>query len=148
IIVLLLAKWAAQLWLDRLNARNVLAHSGAVPDAFKATIDETTYAKSTQYTLARGRLDQVAVSVNTAVLLLVLLTGVLPWSYRSFTGWHGGSAWAMAAFLFLVGLAFSATGLPLDWYHQFRLEQRFGFNTTTQKLWWMDRLKGLLLAGA
>src|SRR5262249_52968184 len=29
---------------------------------------------------------------------------------------------------------------------QFRLEEKFGFNTTTAKLWWMDRLKGLLLA--
>ncbi|HWI59822.1 MAG TPA: M48 family metallopeptidase, partial [Bacillota bacterium] len=37
-------------------------------------------------------------------------------------------------------------GLPLDWYAQFRLEERFGFNTTTLKLWWLDRLKGLLLA--
>ncbi len=26
------------------------------------------------------------------------------------------------------------------------MEERFGFNTTTQKLWWLDRLKGLLLA--
>jgi STE24 endopeptidase len=37
-------------------------------------------------------------------------------------------------------------GLPLDWYAQFRLEEKFGFNTTTQKIWWSDRLKALLLA--
>ena len=48
----------------------------------------------------------------------------------------------MAAFLFVVGVALSLTSLPLDWYDQFRLEERFGFNTTTQKLWWLDRLKG------
>ena len=42
-------------------------------------------------------------------------------------------------------MALSLPGLPLDWYDQFRLEERFGFNTTTQKLWWLDRLKGLLL---
>ena len=51
----------------------------------------------------------------------------------------------MAAFLLVTGVALSLPGLPLDWYDQFRLEERFGFNTTTQKLWWMDRLKGLLL---
>ena len=50
------------------------------------------------------------------------------------------------AFLFVIGLALSLAGLPLDWYAQFRLEERFGFNTTTQKLWWLDRIKGLLLA--
>ena len=52
----------------------------------------------------------------------------------------------MAGFVFAAGLAMSLPGLPLDWHDQFRLEEKFGFNTTTQKLWWMDRLKGLLLA--
>ena len=37
-------------------------------------------------------------------------------------------------------------GLPFDWYAQFKLEERFGFNTTTMKTWVLDRLKGLLLA--
>jgi STE24 endopeptidase len=36
--------------------------------------------------------------------------------------------------------------LPFEWYGQFRLEEKFGFNTTTQKTWWLDRLKGSLLA--
>jgi len=51
----------------------------------------------------------------------------------------------MGVFLFAVGLALSLPGLPMAWYHQFKLEERFGFNTSTQKLWWLDRFKGLLL---
>jgi STE24 endopeptidase len=142
---LILAKWAAVLWLDRLNQRNVLAHAGAVPEAFKAVVDEATYGKSVQYTLAKGRLDQVETSYDLMVLLLVLFSGVLPWAFGAFVGWFGDSAWANAAFLFALGVALSLPGLPLAWYAQFRLEERFGFNTTTQKLWWMDRLKGLVL---
>jgi STE24 endopeptidase len=146
VIPLLLAKWGAQIGLARLNAQAVRAHAGAVPAAFKEVIDEPTYAKSVQYTLARGRLDQVSVTFNSALLLALLLSGALPWFYRTCLGWLGGSAGAMAVFLLTIGLLLALAGLPLDWYHQFRLEQRFGFNTTTQKLWWMDRLKGLLLA--
>jgi STE24 endopeptidase len=52
----------------------------------------------------------------------------------------------MAAFLFSAGFAVSLPDWPFDWHAQFRLEQRFGFNTTTPKIWWSDRLKGLLLA--
>jgi STE24 endopeptidase len=48
--------------------------------------------------------------------------------------------------LFAVALALALPGLPLDWYAQFRLEERFGFNTTTPRLWWLDRFRGLLLA--
>jgi STE24 endopeptidase len=55
------------------------------------------------------------------------------------------SIWGTAALLFLVGVGVSLFDMPFDWYAQFRLEARFGFNTTTQKLWFSDRLKGLLL---
>ena len=59
VLLLILARWAAQLWLEQLNRRHVLAHAGAVPEAFKGVVDEATYAKSVQYTLAKGRLDQI-----------------------------------------------------------------------------------------
>jgi STE24 endopeptidase len=148
ILALVCAKGLAQLWLERLNRRAVLAHAGAVPEAFKDVVDKATYAKSVQYTLAKGRLDQFELVYSSVVLLAVLLSGVLPWGFDWFQQRLGGSAWAMAAFLFAAGLALSLPGLPLDWLAQFRLEERFGFNTTTQKLWWLDRFKGLLLAFA
>jgi len=146
VLGLILAKWTAQVWLERLNLRHVLAHAGRVPEAFKEIVDEATYAKSVQYTAAKSRLNQLETTYNCAILLGVLYSGVLSWGLGLFTHWLGGSAWASAAFLFAIGLALSVPGLPLDWYEQFRLEERFGFNTTTQQLWWLDRLKGLLLA--
>jgi len=145
VLGLVLAKCAAQLWLDHLNRQYVLAHANAVPAAFKDIIDEPTYAKSMKYTPAKDRLSQIETSYDTVLLLLVLFSGVLPWGYRLFTSWLGPSVWANAAFLFTTGVGLALPGLPLEWYHQFRLEERFGFNTTTQKLWWLDRLKGLLL---
>ena len=145
VLLLALARWGVQLWLEQLNRRHVLAHAGALPEAFKGVMDEATYAKSVQYTLAKGRLDQIEGTWSSVVLLVVLFSGVLPWGFEAFTQGLGGSAWAMAAFLLVTGVALSLPGLPLDWYDQFRLEARFGFNTTTQRLWWMDRLKGLLL---
>ena len=145
VLLLILARWVAQVWLEVLNRRHVKAHAGALPAAFKGVMDEATYARSVQYTLAKGRLDRIEVTWSSLVLLVVLFSAVLPWGYQAFTRWLGSSAGAMAAFLFATGMALSLPGLPLDWYHQFRLEERFGFNTTTQKLWWLDRLKGLLL---
>ncbi len=143
---LILLKWAAQLGLEHLNRRQVLAHKDAIPAAFKDVVDETTYAKSVRYTLARGSFSRWADTFDTVVLLLVLFSEVLPWAFKFFGGQFGSSAWAMAGFLFGVGFVLSLPGLPLNWFEQFRLEARFGFNTTTQKTWWLDRLKGFLLA--
>jgi STE24 endopeptidase len=144
--ILIAAKWCAQLWLDRLNEKHVRAHADAVPEAFKGVIDADTYAKSVRYTLANSRFDQVELTYDALILAVVLFSGVLLSAFRIFTGHFGGSAWATAAFLMAVGIALSVPGLPLAWWRQFRLEERFGFNTTTQKLWWMDRVKGLALA--
>jgi STE24 endopeptidase len=143
---LILARWAAERWLDRLNRRNVLAHAGAVPDTFKATVDDATYAKSVEYTLAKARFGEIESTFDTAVLAVVLFSGVLPRAFDWSTGHLGESAWAMAAFLFGTGVLLSLPGLPFAWYSQFRLEERFGFNTTTPKLWLLDRLKGFVLA--
>ncbi|MGA2685581.1 MAG: M48 family metallopeptidase [Verrucomicrobiota bacterium] len=145
---LILARLAAELWLAALNRRHVLAHAGEIPAAFRGIIDEPTYKKSVAYTLAKERFGNVEEIYSTAILLTILFSGVLPWAFQMFSHGLGQSAWTMAAFLFAVGLAMSLPGLPFDWHAQFRLEEKFGFNTTTPKTWWTDRLKGLLLAVA
>src|SRR5262249_43603621 len=48
--------------------------------------------------------------------------------------------------LFATGVALSIISLPFTWYAQFKLEARFGFNTTTMKTWVLDRLKGFFFA--
>ena len=143
---LILARWAAELWLSNLNRRYVRAHADAVPEAFRGIVDEATYKKSVAYTLAKARFGSIEETYGVIVLLVFLFSGVLPFGFHFFAHHHGTSAWSMAAFLFVVGFAMSLPGLPFDWYGQFRLEQKFGFNTTTQKTWWLDRVKGLLLA--
>src|SRR5438552_11230054 len=145
VLVLIVAKWAVELWLRRLNQQHVLAHAGAVPQAFRDSIDPPTYNKSVQYTLAKSRLSEFEDSYSTVILVAALFSGILPWAFSAFTNQFGQSAWALAAFLFLTGVALSLPNLPVEWYAQFRLEERFGFNTTTQKVWWLDRVKGLVL---
>jgi STE24 endopeptidase len=143
--VLLLSRWGMQLWLARLNQRHVQAHAHEAPTAFRGLISPSAYAKSVQYTLAKLRLGRGEDTWALAVTALLLFSGILPWAFNGYVGWRGDSAWALAGFLLGAAVLISMTGWPLDWYGQFRVEERFGFNTTTGKLWWLDRLKGLLL---
>jgi len=145
VIGLILGRWVAELGLEWFNRRNILAHAGAVPDRVTGIVDAPTYARSVQYSLAKGRFRRLELTFSTGLLLIVLFTGVLPAGYAAMIGSFGESVWALAGFIFLTGIALSVVGLPLDWYAQFRLEERFGFNTSTQKTWWLDRLKGLSL---
>lgn len=144
--VLILARAAAELWLRRLNQRHVQAHAKETPPAFRGIIDETTYRRSADYTLAKGRFGNVVTIFDAVVLVALLFSGLLPWALERFNAGLGTSIWAMAGFLFLVGVALSILELPFAWHAQFKLEERFGFNTITIKTWVLDRVKGLLLA--
>lgn len=145
VIAVIVTRLLAFLGLERLNGNHVRRHAHALPEAFTGVMDLATYQRSVAYTLARTRLAQVEAAWEAAVLLLVLFSGVLPAAWTAFTTAFGPGAWSGAAFLFLAATALSLSSLPLDWHAQFRLEARFGFNTTTPGLWWMDRLKGLLI---
>jgi STE24 endopeptidase len=144
--LLILARSIAELWLSQLNARHVRAHTNEVPLAFRGMIDNATYRRSVDYTLAKSRFGEVVTLFDAVLLISLLLSGVLPWAFGKFTAAFGTSVLAMAGFLFAIGVALSMVSLPFAWYAQFKLEDRFGFNTTTLKTWVLDRLKGLLLA--
>lgn len=145
-VMLIVLKWIAEFCMSQLNRSYVLRRRDSVPEAFRDIIDPATYAKSVEYTLARSRFGDWETAWSALVLLGVFLSGTLPHAVGVFANHVGNSAWSMAACLFSVGTVLSLTGLPFDWYGQFRLEQRFGFNTTTARLWWLDRFKGLLLS--
>ena len=109
-------------------------------------MDESTYRRSIDYTLAKNRFGNIVNVFDAVVLIAVLFSGLLPWALGKFGASFGTSISAMAGFLFLAGITLSIPGLPFDWYAQFKIEERFGFNTTSMKMWIVDRLKGLLLA--
>jgi STE24 endopeptidase len=145
-VVLIAAKWLAQMALEWLNQRHVQAHASTVPTDFANTVTPEIYAKSVAYTIAKSRFEMIHLTWSAVILAVTLFSGALPWFYRIFQNAAGSSAWSGAAFLMAVGAVLSATDLPLEWHAQFHLEERFGFNTTTAALWWLDRVKGLLVA--
>ncbi|TMP92414.1 MAG: M48 family metallopeptidase [Verrucomicrobia bacterium] len=146
-LVLILARATTELWLSRLNQRHVRAQAKEVPPAFRGIIDEPTYRRSVDYTLAKSRFGDIANLFDAALLIALLFSGVLPWAFERFSASFGTSIPAMTGFLFATGVALSIPGLPFAWYAQFKLQERFGFNTTSTKTWVLDHMKGFLLAG-
>lgn len=128
------AKLAAQLLLERLNLSHAAALGGGRQDP-----------KMLAYLQARSAVDQGDLAWRAVFLAALLFSGFLPWLWRIFGIGPASNVFHQGAFvltlLFLVGLA----RLPADWVEQFRVEERFGFNRSTQKLWWADQLRGWLL---
>jgi len=143
---LLALRLIAESVLAALNCAEVRRHAQRAPAAVAAIMDGAAYRQSVAYTLARARFGRVSECYDFAVLVLVLCGGVLPVLYDWVVSWGAAeAAWTRAAFLLLVGVLLAIPGLPFDWWGQFRLEAKYGFNKATPALWFGDKLKGLLL---
>jgi STE24 endopeptidase len=134
--------------LAALNRAAVRRGAAAPPSAVAAVMDSATFEKTTSYTLEKSRFGSLERIFGTLVLALVVFGGVLPAIYDRVAAWGtSGAAWTGALFILLAVLLLALPSLPFDWWDQFRLEAKFGFNRGTPGLWLGDRLKGAALAG-
>jgi len=146
---LILLRLGVELGLAALNRGAVRRGLAAPPAAISAVMDGATLAKSAAYTLEKSRFGSIESVLEALVLSLAVFGGLLPVLYERISAFGApGAAWTGAAFILAAGLLVSLPSLPLDWWAQFRLEARYGFNRSTPGLWLADRLKGALLAGA
>jgi STE24 endopeptidase len=147
--VLLFLRLIAELVLASLNRAEVRRHAGTPPPAVAAIMDEATYAKSVAYTLEKSRFGVLTGVFDTLVLALVVFGGVLPFLFSHIVGWGGpDSIWTRVLFILAAVMLLGLPSLPFEWWEQFRLEQKFGFNKSTPGLWVSDKVKGALLAVA
>ncbi len=145
---LILIRYFFELWLDGLNTAHVQKHADEVPESFRVVMDQAAYKKSVQYTLAKARFGTVSDSCSTALLCVLLFSGLLSSLFGQAVNWVGDSHWGLAIALWAVVLLMSVLNLPFSWWSQFRLEERFGFNNSTQRTWWTDQFKGVVLSFA
>ncbi len=144
-IALLILKYATSTLLDVLNLGYVQRQSEAVPPGFIDFIDLPTYQKSIEYTVAKTRFGLVSDFYDSIILAVVVLSGLLPWLYTSLSATFGFGIWGQALVLFLIAVILGLPGMPFEWWSTFRIEERFGFNKSTQKLWIVDKVKGFVL---
>lgn len=144
-IILLVLNSLKGLVLDALNAKNIRANKGSIPEAYRGVMDDETYAKSVDYSLEKSRFSIITSIYGALILAVVILSGFLPWLWHVLEGFWGGSLWAQAGFLVVVTVILGLPDLPFDWYSTFRLEDKYGFNKSTLGLWISDKIKGTLV---
>ncbi|MDA8412623.1 MAG: M48 family metallopeptidase [Desulfobacteraceae bacterium] len=128
-------------WLRHINLQYLKQHGDRVPEGFDGTIDEEKLRASTAYTVDSSRLGLWDSLFDNGILILFLFGGVLT-VYDRFIGGLGAPFIVSAVMYFLLLTWFQTLlGIPFDLYGTFVIEARYGFNTTTPKLWMADMIK-------
>jgi len=144
----LLVTVALKFWLATRQMRHVAVHRDAVPAPFAATVPLAAHQKAADYTLVRSRFGLVTMAFGSALLLGWTLLGgldALNGVVRDALQPHWGDLAYQLALLTAFALIGGLLDAPFEIYNTFRIEQRFGFNRTTWRLYLADAAKGIVV---
>jgi len=144
----LLAGLGVRFWLATRQIRYVAGHRAAVPPAFAQKVTLPAHQKAADYTIAKARFGMVEIAFAAVVLLGWTLLGGLHALNQVLLGWLGPGMTQQLALLAAFAAISGAIDLPFSLYQTFVIEQRFGFNKMTLKLWLADLAKGIVLGAA
>lgn len=137
----LVAGMGMKFWLATRQIRHVAQHRDAVPAAFAATVSLPAHQKAAAYTVAKARFGLLELAFGTAVLLAWTLLGGLDFLNQALLAWLGPGMAQQLALLAAFTLIGGALDLPFTLYQTFVIEESFGFNKMTMRLWLSDLAK-------
>jgi STE24 endopeptidase len=135
-----------KVWLASRQIHYVLRRADSVPAQFEGQVSLDAHQKAAAYTAAKQRLSMIETGISAAVLLALTLCGGLQALCDLLAGWLGTGMIFQLALASGVVLIVSLVDLPIEWYRQFRIEQRFGFNRMTPALFLGDTAKSMILS--
>ncbi len=137
---------ATRLWLSRRHVKYVSAHRASVPDAFTSEMPLEAHQKAADYTVAKSRFSMLGIVFSAAVLLILTFGGVLQGIYDVTANFLSNELGRGVLFFALLGLLLSIIDVPFDLYRTFVIEEKFGFNKMTARLFVKDFLLGLVVS--
>ena len=143
IIGIVVAEYA---WSTVLTLLNIKASRQPIPDLLSDLYDAERYRKQQDYAMTNRKFSLVSGAVSTLITLAIFAFGgfaVFDAVARSASDAPVVQTLVFWGIFFLISWFVS---LPFDAYRTFVIEQRFGFNRTTPKLFVTDALKNLMVS--
>jgi STE24 endopeptidase len=142
IIAILIFDFALERTLSYLN---YTWYSKSIPSEVSDVYDTAEYERSQEYKKTNFKFGLISSSVSfVAMMLFLFLDG-----FAIVDGWARSIAenQILVAILFfaIIAVAGELISLPFSYFGTFIIEERFGFNKTTKKIFFLDKLKGWLL---
>jgi len=125
-----------------------------IPKTLTKEVDQKTFDKSQEYGRAKAKFSFWSSLFGNVRKVLEIHFNVYSHVY-AFVGVYiakyaparfSGEITQSLAFFFFYNFANTIIELPLSYYHNFVLEERFGFNKMTKQIWLMDKVKGQVLS--
>ena len=125
---------------------NLKALKYKVPPDLEGLYKPNEYQKSQEYIRSQSRFDFVTYSFGLLIILLFWFMGGFNFLDQIVRSWGFGAIVNGLCYVGVLVIAYQLLTLPFSVYATFVIEERFGFNKTTPRIFITDILKGLALA--
>lgn len=141
-ITLLIATTLIRIWLGRRHIAYVQQHRNRVPAAFESNISLEAHQKAADYTSTKSRLVLIEVSIQALLLAVLTVGGGLAWIDDIWRNLLPDDEMIRGALVICSALIISSlVDLPFEYYKTFTVDEKFGFNKMTPKMFFSDLVK-------
>ena len=131
-------------FLRNANERHLLDMKETSPPDADGLMDEITWRKATDYSIAKSRFSTFE-DIFGFFLFIGVILFLFPLVFSHWLASEKESVWLCSLVATTFFIALQTPSLFFDWWKQFSLEERFGFNKSTKGLWVADKIKGTIL---
>lgn len=142
IISIVAFEFVLERYLSFINTRRM---SDPIPDILKGIYDDQTYQKQQLYKRTNDRFSNLTSTFSFLLVMSMLLFSGFAWLHNWISSWIFHPIAITLIFFGVIMLVSDFLGIPFEWYATFVIEEKFGFNKTTPKIFVLDKLKSWLL---
>lgn len=130
-------------FLDYLNTLN---WSDELPEEVKWIYDEEKYKKSQQYEKIKHKFSMFSTTFSFVVMILVLVFGWFWFLDNLLRNYVANDLVLALAFFWIIVFLQTIISIPFSYYSTFVIEEKFGFNKSTKKIFFLDLIKSIFLS--
>jgi len=116
-----------------------------IPEVLNDVYDPKEYTKSQDYKSVNHKFSTFSGVFSFVITLSFFLVGGVACVEQLTTSITQNTILQTLVFFGIVGLVSSIIQIPFEYYQTFVIEEKFGFNKSTKKLYWIDKVKGLIM---
>ncbi len=132
-------------WLDFLNQAHLKKYGSLIPAEFEGHIDQELLSRTRDYNVEHARFGFFSSLFHNALFLVFIF--VLLNIYNSWIV-SLNLSFVLSGIVFFLLMTYAETiiSIPFSLFSTFKIENKYGFNTMTFRLWITDTLKSLLIS--
>ncbi|MEE9364878.1 MAG: M48 family metallopeptidase [Cellulophaga sp.] len=143
IIAILIVQFLMETILDYINAKR---YTDPIPNELNDVFDAKEYQKSQKYKNTNYKFGLLTSTFSIVLTLTFLLFGGFEWIDSIARNTTENPILIALIFFGIILIGSDIITTPFSYYQTFVIEEKFGFNKTTKKLFFLDKLKGWLMS--